>query len=221
MSVLRGSKPGSMARMAVSVIVMHEWMSVPRHQGRPMPADSFHKLDFLGLGMREYGARQGIWRLLDVLDRNDDVKATILTSGLIGELFPDSIRLRKSAATRLHRTIGTRRSTHRPSSRVPTSEHCWRSPRRCSKGRAVGQSLGTCRRVLAQRRIPWELIAELGFRWTADYVSSDVPQLLNVNRRRIISLGYAPPGCNDGDLISHSLGEALADAKYTFDAMYA
>jgi hypothetical protein len=89
----------------------------------------------------------------------------------------------------------------------------------CRIWRSAG-NLAIAGRSRSQRR-PWELIAELGFRWTADYVSSDVPQLLNVNRRRIISLGYAPPGCNDGDLISHSLGEALADAKYTFDATFA
>lgn len=47
--------------------------------------------DFLALGGQEYGARYGIWRLLDVLDRHQ-IKATVITSGLVDELFPESVR---------------------------------------------------------------------------------------------------------------------------------
>ena len=44
--------------------------------------------DFMALGAREYGANFGIWgRLLDVLDKHG-VKATVITSGLMAELFP-------------------------------------------------------------------------------------------------------------------------------------
>jgi hypothetical protein len=57
--------PGG-ARMAVMLILLHEWESVPAPT-RPMPDGAHHKFDFLALGAREYGARYGIWRLLDVL----------------------------------------------------------------------------------------------------------------------------------------------------------
>src|SRR5207248_4001236 len=65
--------PGG-ARMAVGIIVLHEWESIPRPT-RPMPVGAHHTFDFLALGAREYGARHGIWRLLDVLDRRN-VNAT-------------------------------------------------------------------------------------------------------------------------------------------------
>src|SRR5919198_336343 len=81
--------PGG-ARMAVGIIVLHEWESVPRPI-RPMPAGAHHSFDFLSLGVREYGARHGIWRILDVLDRRN-MKASVICSGLVAELFPDSIR---------------------------------------------------------------------------------------------------------------------------------
>ncbi len=77
--------PGG-ARMAVMLILLHEWESVPAPT-RPMPKDSHHTFDYLALGAREYGARFGIYRLLDVLDRHN-VKATVIASGLVAELFP-------------------------------------------------------------------------------------------------------------------------------------
>lgn len=81
--------PGG-SRMAVMLILLHEWESVPA-PGRPMPKGSHHTFDYLALGAREYGARSGVWRLLDVLDRRN-VKATVITSGLVAELFPESVR---------------------------------------------------------------------------------------------------------------------------------
>ena len=73
------------ARMALQIDVLHEWETVPWHRSRPMPATSHHKFDFMSLGAREYGARHGIWRLLDVLDRHGvkDRKSTRLNSSHI------------------------------------------------------------------------------------------------------------------------------------------
>src|ERR1051325_9320195 len=61
------------AMMAVQILILNEWESVPRHRRRPMAVDlqgQQNKFDFLALGVREYGARHGIWRLLDVLDKH-------------------------------------------------------------------------------------------------------------------------------------------------------
>ena len=48
-------------------------------------------LDFLALGARQYGANFGFHRLLNLLDKFD-VKATVFTSGLMAELFPDTLK---------------------------------------------------------------------------------------------------------------------------------
>ena len=72
------------------LILLHEWESVPAPGRQPMPKDAHHKFDYLALGTREYGARSGVWRLLDVLDRHA-VKATVIASGLVAELFPESV----------------------------------------------------------------------------------------------------------------------------------
>ncbi|HYT55156.1 MAG TPA: polysaccharide deacetylase family protein [Verrucomicrobiae bacterium] len=80
-------------RIAVTINIMHEWESAPRSdtiQKRAMTPGSSY-LDFLALGAREYGANFGFCRLLDVLDRFH-VKATVLTSGLMAELFPATLK---------------------------------------------------------------------------------------------------------------------------------
>src|SRR5438105_15820309 len=81
--------PGG-ARMAVTLILLHEWESTPTI-ARPMPKGAHHTFDSLALGGREYGARFGVWRLLGVLERHEG-KATVVTSGRVGELFPASVR---------------------------------------------------------------------------------------------------------------------------------
>src|SRR6266498_1463640 len=80
-------------RIAVTIYIMHEWESVPRSVSidkRPMSPGT-DIIDFLALGAREYGANFGFRRLLDVLDKFN-VKATVLTSGLMAELFPATLK---------------------------------------------------------------------------------------------------------------------------------
>lgn len=85
------------ATLALQILILNEWESVPRHRKRPMAVDLQNrhdyqnKFDFLALGVREYGTRHGIWRLLGVLDKHG-VKATIPTNGLTAELFPATVR---------------------------------------------------------------------------------------------------------------------------------
>ena len=55
---------------------------------RPTTTDA-ERTDFLALGAREYGANFGFQRLLEVLDRCG-VEATVITSGLVAELFTDT-----------------------------------------------------------------------------------------------------------------------------------
>src|SRR5215475_12578866 len=102
--------PGG-ARMDVMLILLHEWESVPAPTS-PMPSGAHHTFDYLALEAREYGARYGIWRLLDVLDRHN-VKATVVTSGLVAELFPESVREVRARGQELA-THGWDQSMHPP-----------------------------------------------------------------------------------------------------------
>jgi hypothetical protein len=87
-------------RIAATFNIMHEWESVPRSKAihkREMTSGA-PRIDFLALCAREYGANFGFTRLLDLLD-HQEITATVLTSGLMAELFPDTL---KEAARRGH-----------------------------------------------------------------------------------------------------------------------
>ena len=148
------------ARMAVMLILLHEWESVPA-PGRPMPSGAHHTFDYLALGAREYGARSGIWRLLDVLDRHD-VKATVIASGLVAELFPESVREVRARGHELA-THGWDQSMHPPVFKTKDEErnsiarlllHSNRPPNRASSA--------TCRRGRGRPRIRWRYARSWG-----------------------------------------------------------
>ena len=80
-------------RIAVTFNIMHEWESAPRSNAirKREISSGTACIDFLSLSAREYGATFGFQRLLNLLQKYD-VKATVLTSGLMAELFPDTLR---------------------------------------------------------------------------------------------------------------------------------
>ena len=147
--------PGG-ARMAVMLLLLHEWESVPAPR-RPMPKAAHHTFDYLALGAREYGARLGIWRLLDVLDRRN-VKATVITSGLVAELFPESVREVKARGTSLPPTVGTNRCILLSSRRRKRKKTLSLNPLRRWNRPGKGESSGTCRRGRGRRRTRWRYV---------------------------------------------------------------
>ena len=208
------------ARMALQIDVLHEWETVPWHRSRPMPATAHHKFDFMSLGAREYGARHGIWRLLDVLDRHG-VKATLMCNGLTAELFPDSVR---AAADRGHEIASHQwdQALFPPMIKTREEERDLLVRTRESLERVSGQRVAGYLSP-GPRPTPHTLglLAELSYDWTADYIDFDVPYFIDVDGRRIVSVGYATPGCIDFDLTPYAMPARLDTMKYIFDATYA
>jgi peptidoglycan/xylan/chitin deacetylase (PgdA/CDA1 family) len=206
-------------RMAVVVIILNEWESNPWHRGRTMPTTYHHKFDFLALGSREYGAKHGIWRILDCLDKHG-VKATMVTNGLVAELFPDNVR---AAAQGGHEV-----ATHQWDQSV--FPYMFQSKE--EERNALVRSIEALEKASGQRVQGYmspgprptphtlELLAELGLRWTCDYIDSDLPYLLTVKGKRIVSVGYSSPGCIDYELMQHGAVQGLAEMKNSFDAMH-
>jgi peptidoglycan/xylan/chitin deacetylase (PgdA/CDA1 family) len=208
-------------RIAVTFNIMHEWESVPRSAAvrkREVVAGAGF-IDFLALGARQYGANFGFQRLLDVLDKFD-VKATVLSSGLMAELYPDTLR---EAAKRGHEIA----CHHWDQSRHPfeyasiDEEH-----------EAIVQSVAAIERATGQRPLGYmspgprpsshslEICASLGFKWNGDYCDSDIPYLIDVNGKKIVSVGYVRPGYTDNDLLPLGLAGALQQLQDEFDAHY-
>lgn len=209
--------PGG-ATMAVMLILLHEWMSVPTI-ARPMPKEAHHTFDFLALGGREYGARFGVWRLLDVLEKHR-IKATVVTSGLVAELFPQSVR---EVASRGHEIAshGWDQSIHPPVFKTKDEER-----------NSIVKSMAALEEAAQQRIVGYmspgprptpntlELCAEAGFVWTADYSDSDVPYTIHVNGNKIVSVGYVMPNYTDNDLMPLGLEAGFRQLQEAFDASY-
>ncbi len=209
--------PGG-ARMAVLLLLLHEWESIPRI-ARPMPKDSHHTFDYLALGGREYGARFGVWRLLEVLDRHR-VKATVVTSGLVAELFPESVHEVKKRGHEIA-THGWDQSMHPPVFKTENDER-----------NSIVKSVAALELAASQRIVGYmsqgprptphtlEICAELGFVWSADYSDSDVPYVIDVNGKKIVSVGYVMPNYTDNDLVPLGLDAGLRQLQRAFDASY-
>jgi peptidoglycan/xylan/chitin deacetylase (PgdA/CDA1 family) len=208
-------------RLAVTFNIMHEWESVPRSttiRKRELTTRAAG-IDFLALGARQYGANFGFQRLLDLLDRFD-VKATVLTSGLMAELFPETLR---DAITRGHEVA----CHHWDQSRHPFEYAGMEEERN-----AIVKSLEAIERATGQRPSGYmspgprpsphtlEISASLDFEWNGDYCDSDIPYVIDVNGKKIVSLGYVRPGYTDNDLLPLGLNGALEQLKGEFDAHF-
>jgi len=184
-----------------------------------MPANSHYKFDFLSLGGREYGARHGIWRLLDVLERHD-IRATVLTNGIVAELFPETVR---SAVERGHEI-----AAHQWDQSIFPPMFTSRDAERASLARTKQALENVAKNVVTGYMSPGprstphtiELLAELDFSWACEYVDSDFPYLMTVGGKQIVAISYATPGCIDFDLLPRGLNERLDELKLTFAAAY-
>jgi hypothetical protein len=65
-----------------------------------------------------------------------------------------------------------------------------------------------------------DICAELGFVWTADYSDSDVPYLIDVHGKPLVSVGYVMPAHTDNDLVVLGAAAGLQQLKDAFDAVY-
>ena len=175
-------------RIAVTINIMHEWESIPRSntiRKRAMPSGTEY-IDFLALGAREYGANFGFRRLLDVLDKVR-VKATVLTSGLMAELFPETL---KEAVLRGHEVA----CHHWDQSKHPFEYATMEEERE-----AITRSVEAIERATGIRPLGYmspgprpspytlEICASLGFQWNGDYCDTDVPYTINVNGKKLVS----------------------------------
>jgi peptidoglycan/xylan/chitin deacetylase (PgdA/CDA1 family) len=185
-----------------------------------MPANSHHKFDFLALGGREYGVKHGLGRLLDVLDGHQ-AKSTIVASGLMAKLFPAGLatahqRGHEIAAHQWDQCVFP--TTYRTREEERTALVNTMEAMQSATGERVRGYMSPGPRPTAHTL---DIIAELDFRWTCDYLDSDIPSLINVNGKRIASVGYSTPGCVDSQLMQHGTPtDVLAEMKYTFDALY-
>lgn len=216
------------ARVALHLTVLHEWEWEPRSWapafGRSFPPDAPQQTDFLTLGYREYAFTSGVWRIMEILDRQR-VKATVFTNGVVAELWPESVR---ELGRRGHE-IGS----HSWDQAVHPVSYKTREDER----EAIRQSIAAILKATGERPRAYmspgprptvhtlELCAEEGFAWCSDLMNADLPYLVNVPGKKLVVLPYATPGCIDVHIFGarppfRSPSEALTSLKDEFDAVY-
>ena len=213
------SWPGG-KRLAVGIKMMHEWQSMPSGAARHgLSSHATRPYDYLSLAAREYGFKAGVGRLMDVLDKHG-VKATAMVSGLAAELWPDSVRAVKARGHEI--------ATHQWDQSVTPPLYKSRDEERAF----LQKSMAAIQRVTGERPTGYfspgpratentlEVIADEGFVWTGDYQDCDIPYLIDVNGRKMVSVGFVRPAYTDNDLTPLGLAGGLRQLIDAFDATY-
>ncbi|HEY7165828.1 MAG TPA: polysaccharide deacetylase family protein [Candidatus Binatia bacterium] len=183
--------------------------------------ESKDKPDYASLAYGEYGGKAGIWRIMDLFDRNG-VKGSIDTNGRIAEDFPDALKALHAAG---HEIVA----------------HGWVNDTALSSLDAaqekalIRRTLDALDSVTGQRPIGWvspghrineytlRNFVDEGIVWTGDLPGPDNPECRIVDGKPLIimpRLGYA----NDLSLIFRGKNPPqfyFDSFKAAFDCLYA
>ncbi len=169
--------PGG-ARVAVYIGLNVEHFLVDRPSTSIWPGTAGLVPDALNYGWRDYGARVGIWRVADILDRHG-IRASVLLNSAVAEHYPQIIKAGRDRdwAWLLH-------------GRTNSILHAGMSPE--EERRLLTEMAGTVAEATGRRPRGWmgpgltetfdtpALLAELGFGYLLDWTNDDQPYPLNV-----------------------------------------
>jgi allantoinase len=181
--------PGG-ARIAFTVtLVLDYWEINPPQDASPdprivSPLGKFFP-DWLTWSQREYGARVGIFRVLDVLDRFD-VTPSVALGAAAAKRYPELVDelVRRIACFLAHGIYATRRITSRM---TEAEERTLIVESRNAVRDAVGEPpTGWCGQDFNESDRTPALLHDAGFSYTTDWASDDRPFLLG--SRLVVSL---------------------------------
>ncbi len=188
--------PGG-ARIALTVtLVLDYWEVDPPPDANPdpriiSPLGRFFP-DWLTWSRREYGARVGIFRVLEALDRFRLVPSVALGAAA-ARRYPELVDelLRRHACFMAHGTFATRRITSRLSEE---QERRLIADARAAVAAATGAApLGWCGQDFNQSMRTPSLLAEAGFTYTTDWANDDRPYRLGpYDGRPLVALPPQP-----------------------------
>jgi peptidoglycan/xylan/chitin deacetylase (PgdA/CDA1 family) len=135
----------------------------------------------------EYGARRGIWNILEMLDKLG-IKATFFVNGTTAENFPEGVRAAHNAG---HEIAGMGYNLDRV--RTASREHEERVVRKAAKALA-----DVCGTKIQGWRCPdyrispqtFDVLAAEGFVWDSTLLNDDVPYRLNCEAKSLIEIPF-------------------------------
>jgi len=173
--------PGG-ARIALTVTLLLDYWELdpPKDASRDprivSPLGNFFP-DWLTWSQRQYGARVGIFRVLDALDRFD-IKPSVGLGAEAARRYPELVDelLRRNACFMAHGDFSTRRLTSRMTEQ---QERAVIAASRDAVAQATGEvPQGWCGQDFNESARTPELLAEAGFTYTTDWANDDRPYLL-------------------------------------------
>jgi len=171
------------ARIAFTVTLMLDYWEIdPPRDSRPdprivSPLGNYFP-DWLTWSQREYGARVGVFRVLQVLDQFGVTPSAALGSAA-AKRYPELVDefLRRGACFMAHGSYATRRITSRMSE---TQELAFIEESRDLVKTITGEiPLGWCGQDFNESEHTPRLLAQAGFAYTTDWASDDRPFLLD------------------------------------------
>lgn len=188
--------PGG-ARIALTVTLMLDYWEVtpPKDANRDprivSPLGNFFP-DWLTWSQRQYGARVGIFRVLDVLDRFG-LTPSVALGAEAARRYPELVDelLRRNGCFMAHGDFATRRLTSRMSE---AEERAVIAAARDAVAAVVGQApQGWCGQDFNESARTPALLAEVGFTYTTDWANDDRPFLLGpYDGKHVVALPPQP-----------------------------
>jgi peptidoglycan/xylan/chitin deacetylase (PgdA/CDA1 family) len=154
-------------------------------EGAPLfPGD---RPNYMVGGAMQYGARRGIWNILELLDRYN-VKATFFVLGTTAEKYPDTVA---AAAKAGHEIAGLGYGFE--SMRAASEERERTAIRRCvtTLQQIAGSKIDGWRcpdyRVSPQTI---DILANEGFVWDSSFLNDDLPYLFDCKQRALVEIPF-------------------------------
>ena len=144
--------------------------------------------DIRNFGLRDYGARVGLWRLMDVLDKHG-VRGTIALNAEVCQQYPAIIRetLRRRWAFMGHGMTNSQRLSNMP----PEEERQIVRDTIAVITEAIGRApRGWLGPGLTETLETPDILAEEGIRYLCDWCADDQPFPMNVRQGSLISIPY-------------------------------
>lgn len=144
-----------------------------------------NKKDYFAITESEYGARVGIWRILDLLDEYQ-IKATFPTCGATAELYPEATREIKIR-------------DHEVAVHAYEHEDLYTLTRQQEES-VMEKAIASIEKVIGERPRGWrsplyrpsentvELLFNFDFVWHSDFHNDDIPYLLEGEGKRIVEI---------------------------------
>jgi peptidoglycan/xylan/chitin deacetylase (PgdA/CDA1 family) len=176
--------------------------------------------DPLNFGWRDYGARVGIWRMMDVLDKHR-IRASVLLNSDVCERYPQIIREGNKRGW-VWLAHGKNNSIFETGMSAEEERAYLTEIVQRIASSTGSQPKGWLGPALTETFNTPEILAELGLTYLLDWCSDDQPFPLNVKAGRMISVPYSIE-LND---VSLFLGKSLSGPDFAqmvmdqFDVLY-